>query len=459
MSSELKNQNQNQEDEEKWNNDIPFVEQPWKLIQSYYKNRHLEQLVRHQIESYNHFMNYQIFRTIEMFNPLIIRPSDDNEYYSSVSGKWGLEIELKFSNFCIIRPQINENNGAVKIMFPQEARLRDFSYSSQSMIDVNVTYTVRNGPDMQNENKIHRSFPKIQLGKIPIMLRSSACMLTQYDYIDTPHTGECTHDPGGYFIINGSEKTILGQERPAENTVYCFNILKSAPKFSWSAEVKSVPTDTCISPKQISVLLSSKNNGFGFPIQVQLARLKSTVPLFIMFRALGVLSDKNICELIILDIEQDERKEMLDVLQASIIEANNTLKAWVQTSVRNKYRGKIDTAERRLSNAIDAAAENCNDGDGNNSEVSSDEEESEDDGEEEGEGEEESEDEIGGEESEGDGSDNENENENNKKEEDVTREEDITVTKEEDITKEEEEEIEIDDSKIQLKKINEEMFR
>ena len=58
------------------------------------------------------------------------------------------------------------------------------------------------------------------------MLRSNVCVLTHYKHVSNQISGECKMDPGGYFIINGSEKTVLGQERAAENTIYCFDIKK-----------------------------------------------------------------------------------------------------------------------------------------------------------------------------------------------------------------------------------------
>jgi DNA-directed RNA polymerase II subunit RPB2 len=58
------------------------------------------------------------------------------------------------------------------------------------------------------------------------MLKSSVCVLKQYQHINENISGECKFDAGGYFIINGSEKTVLGQERAAENRVYCFNVSK-----------------------------------------------------------------------------------------------------------------------------------------------------------------------------------------------------------------------------------------
>ena len=61
------------------------------------------------------------------------------------------------------------------------------------------------------------------------MLKSS-CILNQYSHLESNITNECIMDPGGYFIINGSEKTCLGQEKPAENQIYCFNISKTNTK-------------------------------------------------------------------------------------------------------------------------------------------------------------------------------------------------------------------------------------
>jgi len=296
-----------------------YIEAPWNVIDSYFRDKHLERLVRHQLESYNNFVGYQIVKTIEMFNPVHIKSEND---YDPVSGKYSLEIFITFENFHIYRPQIHENNGAIKLMFPQEARLRNFTYASAMTVDVNIKYIVRNGDGLLNINTFYKTLPKIHIGKLPIMLKSNICVLKQYNYVDNENTGECRYDTGGYFIINGSEKTVLGQERAAENRVYCFNISKNNTKYIWSAEIKSIPDFKCISPKQINLMISSKNNGFGQPICVQIPRVKQPIPLFIVFRALGVISDKEICEYILLNIDSERHQVMLSNLQASIIEAN-----------------------------------------------------------------------------------------------------------------------------------------
>ena len=296
-----------------------YIETPWNIIESYFRGQHLERLVRHQLESYNNFVGYQIIKTIEMFNPVHIASEQD---YDPVSKKHSLEIYVTFENFQIYRPQIHENNGAIKLMFPQEARLRNFTYASAMTVDINIKYIIRSGANLDNMQTFYKTIPKVHIGKLPIMLKSNICVLNQYKHFENTQTGECKFDSGGYFIINGSEKTVLGQERAAENRVYCFNVSKNNTKYTWSAEIKSVPDFKCISPKQINMMISSKNNGFGNAIYVQMPRVKQPIPLFIVFRALGVISDKDICDKILLDITNEKNKQMLETLQASIIDAN-----------------------------------------------------------------------------------------------------------------------------------------
>jgi DNA-directed RNA polymerase II subunit RPB2 len=301
-----------------------YSEAPWKIISSYFEDQHLKRLVRHQIESYNDFIGVQIERTIGMFNPVMISSEQD---FDKKNRKYKLEIEVNFDKFHLYRAQIHENNGATKLMFPQEARLRNFTYASTMTVDANIKYIVRSGEQLENVQTFHKVLPNIHIGKMPIMLKSSVCILNQYAHINHVETGECSYDAGGYFIINGSEKTVLGQERAAENKVFCYNVSKGNTKWTWLAEVKSVPDFKCISPKQINMTIASKNNGFGFPIYVQIPRVKQPIPLFVLFRALNILSDKDICEKVVFDIENREgnNEAILTALRASVIDANTVL--------------------------------------------------------------------------------------------------------------------------------------
>jgi DNA-directed RNA polymerase II subunit RPB2 len=295
-----------------------YTEEPFAIIESYFRGQHLERLVRHQIESYNHFINFQVLRTIQMFNPVNIRSEND---FVPENGQYFLETFVSFENFRLYPPQIHENNGATKLMLPQEARLRNFTYSSNMTVDLNIQYVIRNTDKMDAPKIINKTLPKINIGKMPIMTKSSICVLTQNSHISHDFTGECPMDCGGCFIIKGSEKTVLGQERVAENKIYCFDS-KNTTKWSWFAEIKSVPDFKCISPKQVEMMIASKSNGFGHGIYITIPRIKQPIELFTLFRALGIMTDKEICQYIVLDLENVKCKEVLKFLQASIIDGN-----------------------------------------------------------------------------------------------------------------------------------------
>ena len=295
----------------------------WSAISSYFEGKHLEQLVRHQIDSFNHLIREMLPKTIMMFNPIKIkgnvidRNSNTNDYHT-------VEIQIVFDNYSIYRPEIHENNGATKIMFPEEARARNFTYSSMIAVDLKITTTVTIGA---SDNKItstqvfNTHLKSISIGKIPIMLRSESCTLRQYSHFNSSNSKECRFDPGGYFIINGSEKTVLSQERPAENMIFLFEA-KGSNKVLYTAEIKSIPIDRSISPKHISMMILSKTNEYGYPIMIQIPRMKAPVPLYVIFRALGVVTDRRITQTIVANLENPTVHDavMIDFLVASVLD-------------------------------------------------------------------------------------------------------------------------------------------
>jgi len=298
-----------------------YIEEPFKIIESYFNGNHSSCLVRHQLESYNDCIHRQIPQTIQMFNPVWVRSDKD---VLPNSDKYSLEVEITFTNLKLYPPQIYENNGATKLMMPNEAKLRNVTYASNMTIDINITYHIRDSEDIEKPRTITSVIPKISIGKFPIMVKSAICVLTQNNHINPVSVGECAFDHGGYFIIKGSEKTVLQQERAAQNTVYCYDG-KNTSKCSWYAEIKSVPDYKCISPKQVEIEVASKNNGYGYPLKVVIPRVRESIDLFVVFRALGVTSDKEICEHILLNIDSKLHTEILEFLNASIIESNSCM--------------------------------------------------------------------------------------------------------------------------------------
>ena len=158
-----------------------------------------------------------------MFNPINIASIND---YNKTHKKHSLSIEINLQNFYLYRPEIHENNGATKIMFPQEARLRNFTYTSTMTIDLDIKIKQYLDDDMNNCIIKNKVLKKIHIGKMPIMVKSDLCVLKQFIHLNSKITWDCEFDAGGYFIINGSEKVVIPQERAAENNLQFFKIKK-----------------------------------------------------------------------------------------------------------------------------------------------------------------------------------------------------------------------------------------
>lgn len=94
------------------------------------------------------------------------------------------------------------------------------------------------------------------------MLRSSYCSLYNLSEKDLTELGECPYDQGGYFIVNGSEKVLIAQEKMSTNHVYVFK--KRQPnKYSYVAEVRSIAEGQNKSPSSMFVRMLSKTTSKG----------------------------------------------------------------------------------------------------------------------------------------------------------------------------------------------------
>ena len=132
--------------------------------------------------------------------------------------------------------------------------------------------------------------------------------------------GEGYYDPGGYFIIRGSEKAIVCQERKLENKVHCFKQKSSQTKYSHECEISSVHRDSPSYVITTKVKLSSKTHKYGKTVYVNIRSVRTDIPLGIIFKALGVISDKSIVEMVVNDL--DANKDLLELINGSLYEAS-----------------------------------------------------------------------------------------------------------------------------------------
>jgi DNA-directed RNA polymerase II subunit RPB2 len=315
----------------------------WKLIDKYFKDNP-SCLVSHHLESYNDFFKNGIHRIINENNPIrfIEReeegsdPDKRNECLLYLGGKDGRKIYYG-------KPVIYDDENA-HYMFPNDARLRNMTYGITIHYDVEVDFIYYNGDEVKNHSVF---LPNIYLGRFPIMLQSDLCILNTLNKEVRFNMGECRNDYGGYFIIDGKEKVIISQEKFADNLLYIRAYKGNDEIYSHSAEIRSVSEDSSKPIRTTSVKIVAPSSILSNnQIVVAVPNVKKPVPLFILMRALGVISDKAIIETCLLS--KNEENPYLDLFIPSIHDANkifnqkNALEFIAELTKRGTISGVIE---------------------------------------------------------------------------------------------------------------------
>jgi len=263
----------------------------WDAVKSYFANG-VRRLVDHQVDSYEDFVRNKL--------PLIIQSTPPIKVWHEqhpIHKKYKYEFTLTFENISYMKPRITEATGRIKPMLPMEARVRNFTYAAQMHADIRFTAKTYAGEAYETCTEESRVFEGISMGKLPVMLGSSLCLLKDYP-LSLEEVGECGHDPLGYFLIHGSERTILCQEKVADNRIMVFQSKKTSSKHSYSVEMKSLSETFTMPPKKLEIRLSSKFNGFGYPLLACVPRFREDIPVMVYFRALGIRTDADVARLV-----------------------------------------------------------------------------------------------------------------------------------------------------------------
>ena len=163
---------------------------------------------------------------------------------------------------------------------------------------------------------------QIYLGKFPIMVQSEHCVLAGLPREVRFSMGECKNDNGGYFIIDGKEKTVVPQEKFGDNMLYIRKV--DDEKYLYSAEIRSVSENASKPIRTLSVKIKTPNKKYTFNnIVVNIPNVRNPVPLFVVFRALGIISDKDIITMCLLDLEKYE--SMMDLFIPSVHDAGGIM--------------------------------------------------------------------------------------------------------------------------------------
>ena len=221
-------------------------------------------LTKQALYSYDDFVSRIVPEAIRNHRPIELKPALSC-YDESVAPH-----VIRFTSVRYDIPSCVEKNGDIRRVTPMEARRRDLMYSAPVYVDMTYTHTV-------NDRSVTQTYKDVFFARMPVMVRSSLCLL---ESTSAWSTDECPHDPGGYFIVNGKEKTLVVQERIAPNMILCFGPHECLYHAEYDPIGHRVAT------------LRVKVRKFGStPFKVTLPGMDLDIPILILWRALGGQDD------------------------------------------------------------------------------------------------------------------------------------------------------------------------
>ncbi|GAA5989823.1 hypothetical protein JCM10908_002335 [Rhodotorula pacifica] len=237
---------------------IKSVTDKWDLLPAFLA---VKGLVKQHIDSFNYFVDVEL-QAILRANARITSDVDPNFY-------------LEYTDIRVGAPERPDENAINPSIAPHECRLRDLSYSAP--VYVSIKYT-RGKQEVVSKG--------IRIGRLPIMLRSNKCVLTGKNKAQLAAMNECPLDPGGYFVVKGTEKVILVQEQLSKNRI----IVETEPK---KGLVQASVTSSTHERKSKTYVMTKHGK-----IYLKHNSIHEDIPIAIVLRALGIVSAREIVQLV-----------------------------------------------------------------------------------------------------------------------------------------------------------------
>ncbi|EXJ92261.1 DNA-directed RNA polymerase III subunit RPC2 [Capronia epimyces CBS 606.96] len=244
---------------------IDTARDKWNLLPAFLK---VKGLVKQHIDSFNHFVEVELKKIIDA-EPVITSDIDPDFY-------------IKYENIYVGKPRrYDEHMGDFRdskeesTVTPNECRLRDMTYAAPILVDIRYT-----------KSKVAYRRKGMPIGRLPIMLRSSRCVLANKSEAEMCAMDECPLDPGGYFIVNGTEKVILVQEQLSKNRII---VEADSKKELITASV----TSSTHARKSKSYIVLKKDM-----LYMRHNILNEDVPICILLKAMGVTADMDMMAIV-----------------------------------------------------------------------------------------------------------------------------------------------------------------
>ncbi len=262
------------------------------LVQEYFKENNF---VQSNIESFNSFVEWRLQKLIDEIKsatPAVIPPETE-------------EVKLVFGHIKVEQPNIVEADGAVRKIYPVEARMRDLTYAAPVFLEVTLVI------DGKERERV-----EVQIAELPVMLKSKLCHLYGLSRDELIRAGEDSYDAGGYFIINGTERVLVLLEDLAANNIFV------------AKEQSGAATHTA--------KLFSASNTYKIPHVVERTKdglylisfaSNKRLPVIILLKALGFTKDSDIPELV--DLEGANEDIYINLLEFTDIKSTDDAKEFI----------------------------------------------------------------------------------------------------------------------------------
>ena len=232
-------------------------------------------LVRQHLDSYNEFIDHGLQEVVDEVAEIPIEVPE-SPYKVKLGQIWVIDPQSRITG-----PYATEVDGTKHEIYPMEARLRNLAYSAPIALEMTP---VIDGREQDTE--------LVYIGNIPVMLKSKLCFLSQLSKEELIAAGEDPDDPGGYFVVNGSERVIVAMEDLAPNRVIV-DIDEKGTSPVYQAKIFST---TVGFRARIELKLKSDD-----AIYVTMPGVPTEIPFVVIMRALTMEKDKDIAESVSLD--------------------------------------------------------------------------------------------------------------------------------------------------------------
>jgi DNA-directed RNA polymerase subunit B" len=239
--------------------------------------------VQHHIDSFNKFIDYGLQKIID--EQRIIETDIEDTH-------------LKLGKIRVEHPVVKEADGAIEKLYPNEGRLRNLSYSGPLYLEMSV---VKEG--------VESEVMEAKIGQLPIMIKSKICNLLGLSDTEKVRYGEDPLDPGGYFIVGGTERVVMTLEDLAPNKI----LVEYGERYGDAIEVAKV-----FSQKRGYRALVIVERGRKSLLEVSFPSISGRVFFITLMRALGIVTDEDIVNAVSSDPEII--KFMLENLEEAEVE-------------------------------------------------------------------------------------------------------------------------------------------